>query len=77
MDCYFSFYKCFVVGWKSEYGKYIWLIEKKYEKKVKARLVDGKSNYIRIGICIIRNTICSNVILIIIHLFGNNIIIEP
>jgi len=40
-------------------------------------LVDCNDNYIRIGICIIRNTIHYNVMLIIIYLFGNNTIIEP
>ena len=39
----------------------------------RARLVDCNSNYIGIGIDITRNTKCCNVILIIIHLFGDNI----
>ena len=41
-----------------------------------ARLVNYNCNYIGIGIGITRNTICCNVILITIHLFGNNTIIE-
>ena len=40
-------------------------------------LVDCKGNYIGIGIDIIKNKRWYNVIFITIHLFGNNIIIEP
>ena len=42
--------------------------------KIMARLVDCNSNYI--GICITNNTRRGNVILITIHLFGNNTIIK-
>ena len=45
--------------------------------KLGARLVDCNVNYIRIGIDIRRNTKCCNIILITIHLFDDNIIIEP
>ena len=40
-------------------------------------LVDCNDNYIGIRISIIKNTRCCNVILITIHLFGDNTIIEP
>ena len=40
-------------------------------------LVDCNDNYIGIRIGIIKNTRCCNVILITIHLFGDNTIIEP
>ena len=43
--------------------------------KIIARLVDCNSNYI--GICITNNTRRYNVILITIHLFEDNTIIEP
>ena len=43
---------------------------------LRARLVDCNGNYIKIRIYIIRNTKCCNVMLITIHLFGDNIIIE-
>ena len=42
-----------------------------------ASLVDYNGNFIRIEICIIRNTRCCNVMLITIHLFDDNTIIEP
>ena len=45
--------------------------------KIMARLVDCNSNYIGIGICITNNTRRYNVILITIHLFEDNTIIEP
>ena len=41
-----------------------------------ARLVDCNGDYIRIEIDITRNTRCFNVILITIHLFGDNTRIE-
>ena len=44
---------------------------------LKTRLVDCNSNYIGIGISITKNTRRCNVILITIHLFGDNTIIEP
>jgi len=44
---------------------------------IRARLVDCNGNYIRIRIGIIRNKRRCNVKLITIHLFGDNIIIEP
>ena len=40
-------------------------------------MIDWDGNYIGIGIGITSNTKCCNVILITIHLFGNNTIIEP
>ena len=40
-------------------------------------LVDCNSNYIGLRIGNTRNTRCCNVIFIIIHLFGDNTIIEP
>ena len=43
---------------------------------LRARLVDCNGNYIEIRIYITRNTKCCNVMLITIHLFGDNIIIE-
>ena len=43
---------------------------------IRTRLVDYNSNYIQIGIGIIRNKRCYNVILITIHLFGDNIIVR-
>ena len=43
---------------------------------LRACLVDYNDNYIGIGINIIRNTKCCNVMLITIHLFGDNTIIE-
>jgi len=44
---------------------------------VRARLVNYNSNCIGIGIGITRSTRRCNVILITIHLFGNNTIIKP
>ena len=46
-------------------------------KSLRALLVDCNSNYIGLRICIIKNTRCCNEILITIHLFGDNTIIEP
>ena len=43
---------------------------------IRTRLVDYNGNYIQIGIGIIRNKRCYNVILITIHLFGDNIIVR-
>ena len=40
-------------------------------KTLRACLVDHIGDYIEIGICITKNTKCCNVILIIIHLFGD------
>ena len=42
-----------------------------------AHLVDCNNNYIGIGIYITKNIRRYNVMLITIHLFGNNTIIEP
>ena len=42
-----------------------------------ACLVDCNDDYIGIGIAIIRNARCCNVIIIPIQLFGNPIVIEP
>ena len=42
-----------------------------------AQLVDCNNNYIGIGIYITKNIRRYNVMLITIHLFGNNTIIEP
>ena len=42
----------------------------------RARLVDYNGNYIEIRICIIRNKKWCNIVLITIHLFGDNTIIE-
>ena len=39
-------------------------------------MINCNSNYIGIGIGIIRNTRCYNIIFITIHLFGDNILIE-
>ena len=50
---------------------------RKVRIKLRARLVDCNDDYIRIGIDITRNKRCCNVILNTIHLFGENIIIEP
>ena len=47
-------------------GRFLWVC-----------LVDCNGNYIGMRICITRNTRCYNVMLITIHLFGDNIIIEP
>ena len=44
---------------------------------LRVRLVNCKCNYIRIGIGIIRNIRCCDLILITIHLFGNNTILKP
>ena len=44
---------------------------------LRAHLVDYNDNNIRIEICITKNTRYCNVILIIIHLFDENKIIEP
>ena len=49
----------------------------RYRKIIGTRLIDCNSNYIGLGIGIIRNTKCRNIILITIHLFGDNTIIEP
>ena len=43
---------------------------------IRTRLVDYNGNYIQIGIGIIRNKRCYNVILITIYLFGDNIIVR-
>ena len=43
----------------------------------RACLVDCNDNYIRIGICIIRDTRRCNVMLITFHLFCDDTIIEP
>ena len=50
---------------------------KSYILLLRTCLVDYNSNYIRIGICVTRNTRYCNIIFIVIHLFGNNTIIEP
>ena len=42
-----------------------------------ACLIDYDGNYIKIGICITMNTKWCNLILITIHLSGDNTIIEP
>ena len=47
----------------------------RYRKILGVRLVNCNSNYIGIRIDITRNAKCCNVMLIIIHLFGNNTII--
>ena len=47
----------------------------RYIKILGVRLVNCNSNYIGIRIDITRNAKCCNVMLIIIHLFGNNTII--
>ena len=44
---------------------------------IRTRLVDYNSNYIGIRIDITRNTKYCNVMLIIIHSFSDNTIIEP
>ena len=44
---------------------------------IRTRLVDYNSNYIGIRIDITRNTKYCNVMLIAIHLFGDNTIIKP
>ena len=46
----------------------------RYRKIIGTRLIDCNSNYIGIRIDIIRNAKCCNVMLITIHLFGNNTI---
>lgn len=48
-----------------------------YNKGTFPNLVDCNGNYIGIRIGLIRNIRCCNVILITIHLFGDNAIIEP
>ena len=45
--------------------------------QLRARLVNHNGNYIEIGINITRNTKYCNVMLIAIHLFGDNTIIKP
>ena len=45
--------------------------------QLRAHLVNCNGNYIEIGINITKNTKCCNVMLITIHLFGDNTIIEP
>ena len=45
-------------------------------KNLRASLVDCNGNYIGIGINIIRNTKCCNVMLITIHFFSDNTLIE-
>ena len=65
-----SLFSFFFIGKK-------WELRLNKSNIVKARLVDCNSNYIRIRIGITRNKRCYNLILITIHLFSNNIIIEP
>ena len=47
-----------------------------FNLELRTCLVDCNSNYIGIWIDITKNTKCCNVMLITIHLFGDNIIIE-
>ena len=47
------------------------------QESIRARLVDCNDDYIGIGIYIIRDARCCNVIIIRIQLFGSPIIIEP
>ena len=45
--------------------------EEQQRQKLRVRLVDCNGDYIGIRIGITRNTICCNIILITIHLFGD------
>ena len=51
--------------------------EKVVINTLKACLVEYNGDYIGIGICITNNIRCCNVLLVIVHLFGDNTIIEP